>query len=280
MEDSDKKEVSKVATEAITTFFKKKEDDEAAEIAKVSADLEKVEKVFFETAPENLVKEYKAMSDNDKAEVLMDIYEDPEGSFSNLSKAVEEAASIEKEGEEGEGGDVDYGSLSDSQKAEVLDGIVAEEQAAEQGTEVKKYVDSELQKKDARIQELEARDNLAKAVQIAKNEIPNFPGTDAEKAALVMAIDQLDDEPAEILTKALKQVEAMMGSGMMNEIGSNLTSSDGIQKSNDDVLNKRAGELAKAEGITETEALIKVLASPEGSRLYSESADAARMGSN
>lgn len=119
-------------------------------------------------------------------------------------------------------------------------------------------------------EELE-QERLAKR---AAEELPNLPGETPVRAALLKAVDGIEDETTrKAAHEALKAGNAALAKALDTR---GHGGGGGVQKGDADPddpsaqLDQKAAELAKAEGISETDAYVKVLETPEGQELYNK----------
>ena len=270
-------EISKNAEEAAGEA-----DDEAR------AEILEVEDAFLSSVDPDIADVYKSLPEDEQVAVLVEFAEDPETSLdtldeaSDISKAVE-SGEITEDGEVEDDEDIDLDSidpdsLSDQDKVVLFDAMALERQATKDGDVVTKAMEGELAKRDAQIAELQAESHFQKAVSTAEAELPNFPGSPAEKAALLMSLENLPTQQANLLLKAMRQTDAMVEAGGFDEVGTNSTFGDSVGAQADGILAKAANKIAKDTGCTPGEAYIQALNSPEGSELYKASAELARLG--
>jgi hypothetical protein len=106
----------------------------------------------------------------------------------------------------------------------------------------------------------------------AAEELPNLPGTDTEKAAVLKAIDAIPDEAAKKAAKKLlaagesaisKAYDTLGTTEVEDELGLEPTSPQGRL----DVLTKK---VSVEKGISEAAATTVVMATPEGRKLYAD----------
>lgn len=233
-------------------------------------DLEKKSQEQFLEAEDVLVKsltddelaEYKEMEPEEQVDTVVAFAQDPDGFMDDLRGEGDDTDpnSIQK-------GDVfDPAELSGDQAKAILMDIMDANDAEDVASGIAKAVGGELEKAHKEIDALKADRNLEKAKQLIKSEFANLPGEDAEKAALMLALENLDDKSKELVVKGLKMANDNIAS-YMDETGTGITAAE-AGKEPADVLDAEATKLAKANEITKSEAYIQLLQDPEKQDLF------------
>lgn len=117
------------------------------------------------------------------------------------------------------------------------------------------------------IAKMQADQEFAVLAKRADDELPNLPGTPAERGALLKAVDGLDDATKGAVTKALKAADAAVGK-MFTTVGKNIADDEASATYR---LNKMAGDYAAKNSVTFEKAFAEVTANGEGRSLLVES---------
>lgn len=142
---------------------------------------------------------------------------------------------------------------------------------SEVGEGVFAFMKAQQAKADAAVKKAEKLENdaIQKSYEDkAEKDFPHLPGTPAEKAEMLKAIDAMPEEKREAQLKMLKAGDSAMAKSF-KELGASGGSGD--ESSAGERLNKMAEKKAEKDGITFEKAYSQILDTKEGSKLYAES---------
>lgn len=192
---------------------------------------------------------------------------DLEKQVADLNKRLAELDTLKKRAEDAEAKVADLTKAADIAKNdEVLNVGGAEVRKSAVGESVFNVMKAQ----QAEIEKANDKVELAELEKAASTAYGSLPGTDIQKAAVLKAMKKkkpLDDEACKSLEAMLKAGNEAMNS-LMSEKGH---AAGGAPGSAEEEISKRAKEIAKAKGISESKAYSEFIDSDEGKALYAKS---------